>query len=133
VENVDTWKGQVPPSEVSRAAWDKQVARITMFDILIGNRDRNQANILRDKAWNLILLDHTRAFGLATDVSPPLNRIERDFWDRVLALTRKDLDARLRPWLDEQQITAMLERRDRMKAEIEKLIADKGAAAVVLR
>jgi len=133
VENVETWKGQVPPSEVNRAAWDKQVARIAMFDALIGNRERNQANILLDKAWNLILLDHTRAFGLATDISPPLSRIERDFWDRVLALTRKDLDARLRPWLDEDQITAMLERRDKMKAEIEKLIAEKGASAVVLR
>jgi hypothetical protein len=133
VENVDTWKGEIPPSEVNRPTWDKQVARIAMFDALIGNRERNQANILRDKAWNLILLDHTRAFGLATNISPPLSRIEREFWDRLLALTRKDLDAKLRPWLDEQQITAMLERRDKMKTEIEKLIAEKGASAVVLR
>ena len=43
VEKVDDLKGDPsPPSEVSRVAWDKQLARITMFDALIGNRDRNQ-------------------------------------------------------------------------------------------
>jgi hypothetical protein len=134
VEKVVDWKGDAPPpSEVSRVAWDKQLARMTMFDALIGNRDRNQANVLRDGAWNLILLDHTRAFGLTTELSRPLSRIEKDSWDRVLALTRKELDAKLGPWLDEKQIGAILDRRERMKAAIDALIADKGAAAVVLR
>ena len=103
------------------------------LDGLIGNRDRNQANMLLDGAWNVILIDHTRAFSPDTATSRPLSRIEGDYWDRVLALTRKDLDARLRPWLDENQITAILDRRERMKAEIANLVAEKGAAAVVLR
>ena len=146
VENVDTvqrsssseipqgwWKGETPPGDVNRAEWNKQVARMTMFDALIGNRDRIPGQVLRDGAWNLILLDHTRAFGPATETSRPLSRIDKDYWDRVLALTRKELEARLRPWLDENQIAAILDRRDRMKAEIDRLIAEKGAAAVVLR
>jgi len=133
VENVATWKGDGPPGEANRAEWDRQVARMTMFDALIGNRDRNQANVLRDGAWNLILLDHDRAFGPALEVSRALSRIEKDYWDRVLALTRKDLDSRLGPWLDGNQIAAVLERRERMKAEIDRLIAERGAAAVVLR
>ena len=134
VEKVEDLKGDPsPPSEVSRVAWDKQLARMTMFDALIGNRDRNQANVLRDGAWNLILLDHDRAFGLTTELSRPLSRIEKDSWDRVLALTRKELDAKLGPWLDEKQIGAILDRRERMKAAIDGLIAEKGAAAVVLR
>ena len=57
------WRGRAtrrPPSEVNRTEWDKQLARMTMFDALIGNRDRNMANVLRDGAWNLILLDHVR-------------------------------------------------------------------------
>ena len=37
---------------------------MTMFDNLIGNRDRNRRNMLRDTAWNLILIDQTRAFGV---------------------------------------------------------------------
>jgi hypothetical protein len=133
VENVDTWKGPAPPADANRTEWDTQVARMTMFDALIGNRDRNDANVLLDGARNIILLDHTRAFGLTTDVSPSLSRIDKRYWDRVSALTRKELDARLRPWLDQSQITAIVERRERMKAEIDKLIADRGAAAVLLR
>ena len=104
-----------------------------MFDALIGNRNRNKTNVLRDGAWNLILLDHERAFGLVTEISPPLSQIDRDYWDRVLGADAQELDARLGPWLDETQIAAILDRRERMKAEIDALIADKGAAAVVLR
>jgi hypothetical protein len=133
VENADIWKGDAPPPETNRSEWNKQVARMRMFDVLIGNRNRNQANVLLDRAGNLILLDHVNAFGSVTDISPPLSQIDRDYWDRILALTRTGLDAKLRPWLDETQITAILERRDRMKAEIDRLIAEKGAAAVVLR
>jgi len=133
VEKVDAWKGEVPPGQDSRVVWDKQRARMTMFDALIGNRDRNQANVLRDGAWNLILLDHTRAFGLTSELSPPLSRIEKDYWDRVLGLTRKELDTKLGPWLDEKQISAILDRRERMKAAIDALIAERGTAAVVLR
>ena len=132
VEHVDTWKGDAPPPEINRAQWARQVARIAMFDAFIGNQDRNQANVLRDDAWNLILLDHTRAFGPVTEISHPLTRIDKDFWDRILALTRKELDAKLRPWLDDDQIASMMGRRERMKGEIDRLIAERGAAAVVL-
>ena len=133
VENADVWKGDAPPPERNRTEWNKQVARMRMFDALIGQRNRNMMNVLRDGAWNLILLDHVNAFGPVTETSPPLSQIDRDYWDRVLALTRRQLDARLRPWLDETQIASILERRDRMRAEIDRRIAEKGAAAVVLR
>jgi hypothetical protein len=104
-----------------------------MFDALIGNRNRNvNPNVLRDGAGNLILIDHTRAFGLTTEV-PPLSRIEKASWDRALALTRKEFDSKLGSWLDEKQITAILERREKMKTEIDRLIAEKGEAAVMLR
>ena len=133
VEGVSEWKGDAPLGEANRPEWDKQLARMAMFTRLTGDRDRNLANVLRDVTWNLILIDHTQAFGPDTPISRPLRRIEGDYWDRVVALTRKDLDAKLRPWLDENQITAILERRERMKAEIASLIAEKGVAAVVLR
>ena len=133
VENIATWKGDAPPGEANRRDWDKQLARMAMFAGLTGDQDRNLANVLRDGDWNLILIDHTAAFRLATTIPRPLRRIDGDYWDRVLALTRQELDARLRPWLDENQITAILDRRERMKAEVARLIAEKGEAAVVLR
>lgn len=133
VENIFTWKGEAPPGEANRRDWDKQLARMAMFSGLTGDQDRNLANVLRDGEWNLILIDHTAAFRLTSAIPRPLSRIDGDYWDRVLALTRQELEARLRPWLDENQITAILDRRERMKAEVARLIAEKGAAAVVLR
>ena len=101
-----------------RTRLEQQLARMAMFDILIGNRDRNAANTLRDPAWNLILLDHGRAFGPAAEVPADLGRIDKELWKKIEGLTRAQLDAALSPWLDKDQIGAILDRRERMRAAI---------------
>ena len=52
------------------------MARAKMFDNLINNRDPNLGNWLVDPAWNLILIDHTRAFAPGKDMVHKMNRIE---------------------------------------------------------
>ena len=89
-----------------------------MFDNLIGNRDRNQGNILLDAAWNLILLDHSRAFGEGTSLPHKLGRIDEGLWAEIEALTPGELETALGAWLEHGEIKAMLDRRDRMRAEI---------------
>ena len=88
VENVFGLKAGASPGESNRADWEDQLVRMTMFDDLIGNRDRNQGNMLRDAAWNLILLDHSRAFGAGTELPHKLSRIDEGFWARIESLTR---------------------------------------------
>ena len=132
VERVVEFKeGLVPPANA--AEWEKQISRMRMFDNLTGNGERNVRSMLVDGAWNLILLDHTRAFRSGTELASPLEKIDSALWARVQALTRSELDARLGTWLDDSQIAAIVGRRDRMKTEIDKLIATRGEAAVVLR
>ena len=104
-----------------------------MFDNLIGNRDRNLGNVLVDAAWNFILLDHSRAFRPDTDLRLPLTPIDSDLWKTIQPLTRTQLDARLGLWLDEKEIAGIIDRREKMKAEIDRLVAERGAAAVFLR
>jgi hypothetical protein len=89
-----------------------------MFDALIGNRDRSLGNMLRDATWNLFLIDHSRAFGVATELPLKLSRIDRAYWARIERLTREELDTALGAWLDEGQIKAILDRREKMKADI---------------
>jgi hypothetical protein len=101
-----------------RARLNKQLARMTTFDRLIGNGARNLANTLRDPAWNVILIDHSRAFGSDTEVLADLTQTDMELWGRIEALTRAQLDAALGPWLDEDQIGAILDRRERMRAAI---------------
>jgi hypothetical protein len=118
VENVVDATDTALPEGENRAHWESQLVHMTMFDNLIGNRDRNRRNMLRDRAWNLILLDHSRAFGIDTELPNKLSRIDEGYWARIESLTRSQLDAVLREWLDEDQIGAILNRRERMRAEI---------------
>src|SRR5262249_48988716 len=121
VENVVSLKADASRDESARTQWENQLARMTMFDNLIGYRDREAGNMLRDDSWNLILLDHSRAFSTNTELPQKLTRIDRTFWDRIEKLTRTQLDAALRVWLSQNEIDAILDRRERMKAEITSL------------
>ena len=121
VENAFGVKADELPGPPRRAHWEGQLLRMTIFDNLIGNRDRNKGNMLRDAGWNLILIDHSRAFGDGPELPRKLLRIDEGYWARIESLTRGQLDAALRPWLGESEIGAILDRRERMRAEIKSL------------
>ena len=118
VEQVADATDPALPDGESRARGESDRVRMTMFDNFIGNRDRNLGNVLRDPAWNLILVDHTRAFGIESDLVRKMSGIDDALWVRIDRLTRKQLDEALGRWLDRNQIDAMLARRERMRAEI---------------
>ena len=61
-------QGVKPPPPAQMANWTRQLTRAKMFDDLIGNTDPNLGNWLVDPAWNLILIDHTRAFTPTKDL-----------------------------------------------------------------
>jgi hypothetical protein len=69
----------------------------------------------------LILLDHVRAFGSDTELPFKLTRIDQDFWAKIEGLTHTQLDTTLRPWLDANEINAILSRREKMAAEAKSL------------
>jgi hypothetical protein len=121
VENVVDGMDPAPPPQTEKAHWDGQLVRMTMFDTLIGNRDRNQRNMLHDRAWNLILLEHSRGFTAGTEPLPKLNRIDEAFWARIEGLTLAEIRRALGAWLDESQMAAILDRREKMRADIRSL------------
>jgi hypothetical protein len=118
VENIYSIKADEGPTETHRASWEIQLARMTMFDNLIGNRDRNRANMLRDGAWSLILIDHSRAFGIETALYQKMNVIDPAYWAQIERLTRQQLDGALRAWLDPNEVSAILDRREKMRADL---------------
>ena len=118
-----------PPAE-HFDSWNRQIAKAKMFDNLINNRDPNLGNWLVDPAWNLILIDHTRAFAPGKDMVHKMNRIEKGLWEHMLALEAGSLKPALDPYLDGGQVKDILQRRDRMKKEIEGMIAERGEANV---
>jgi hypothetical protein len=121
VENVVDATDPTPPLPPEKTHWEAQLVRMTMFDTLIGSRDRNRRNMLRDRSWNLILLDHSRSFTAGTELLQKLNRVDESFWAKIEGLTLDELNRSLRPWIDESQIKAILDRRDKMRLEIRSL------------
>lgn len=127
-------KGGVPkPPPRHAASWYRQIAKAKMFDNLINNKDPNLGNWLVDPSWNLILIDHTRALVSGKDMVHEMEHIDKELWERMLSLDENGLKEALEPWLDGGQIKNLLERRDRMKKEIDQLVAKKGEPAVFIR
>ena len=115
-------------------AWSVQVARQRAFDDLVADIDDNQGNQLIDRAWNLIKIDHSRAFTTSMaqpfEIGKTLNRIDRPFFDRLKALDRASVNGELGPWLETRANLALLARRDAMVKAFQKLAAAKGDARV---
>jgi len=134
VENVHTWDVDHPVRGPDPAAWDRQVVDMKMLDQLIGNIDRNQGNLLYDDEYHLILIDHSRAFTSEKNLSrmAKLGRVDRELWQKMLALDEPQLEAALGSWCDKGRRNAILRRRDEMKKNIDALVAQKGEGAVFL-
>jgi hypothetical protein len=118
VDNVVDATDPALPAGESRVRWENQRVRMTMFDNLIGNGARNRRNMLRDAAWRLVLIDHTRAFGAETELAHKMDEIDQAYWGVIERLTRKQLDDALRAWIEPHEIDAILGRRERMRAAI---------------
>ena len=128
VESVKQKGGKVPQGP----QWGQAIRRMQMFDNLIGNPDRNAGNILLGAPGELILIDHSRAFLRDTRLPFPFERVDATLWTRLTAVTREDLATRLHPWLDDDAVDAMLERRARMVDTVDKLVAKRGRGAVII-
>ncbi len=124
-------------NEVSKAPnpayWDRQIIKLKMFDNLIANWDRNAGNFLIDPDWNVILIDHSRAFVSDANLKIPMTRVDAELWGKMEALTIEALTEHLGKWVGKKELGAILKRRDSMKKEIDKLVAQRGEAAVFVR
>lgn len=113
--------------------FDREVIRMKMFDNLICNKDRNAGNLLVDDEWNLFLIDHSRAFINSNELPVVMGRIDRELWDRMLALDEPTLMTVLGKWVARRDLRSMLKRRDRMAIAIAKLVKNSGEAAIFIR
>ncbi len=140
VDNAETWKSMggppatssMPPRFIGKYNW--MLIRAKMFHNLIYNKDPNLGNWMVDPAWNIIIIDNSRAFTTDTDERVHvLTRVDRDLWDRFVALDKATLATALGEWLTGGEIEAILERRDEMRKDIDELVEDRGERDVFVR
>lgn len=130
VDDVVLLKTRDGASAPNPAAYNRQVYRQRVFDNLVANIDRNQGNLLIDPVWNLILIDHSRAFTAIPTMPFPMTRIDRDFYEKLKALDEATLKARLGKLLYFGP-KPLLQRRDEIVKVFEDKIAQYGEAAVL--
>lgn len=109
------------------------------FDNLIANVDRHKGNILLTKDWRLILVDHSRSFGTSKKLTSELiytekntagaetmNSLPRTFVEKLKAMNPEIIQEIVEDYLTDEEIEALLMRRDLILEEIAGLIAKYG-------
>jgi len=132
VENCKLLKDLDQSQAPQPMEWAKQVCRQRAFDNLTANIDRNAGNLLVDDQWNLILIDHSRAFASSRmPFMKQMTRIDRVFYERLKALDEETLMREIKPWvLSGGSVKDILKRRDKIVEQFDKLAKENGEAAV---
>ncbi len=115
-------------------AWFRQLSRMKVFDNLISNWDRSPKNIMVDDEWNVVLIDHSQAFlshkRLDEDPDKLPVKFDREMVEKLEGLKLEVLKLRFGRLLLESQVEAIIARRDALLELIERLVKERGEAAV---
>jgi hypothetical protein len=128
---------RMPPAKVF--GWNRATYLQRLFDNLIANEDRHTNQILITKDWRMILIDHSRSFrtsakftkGLIFSARSPqgpmlMSELPRAVYDRVKALDFAAVRKAVGEYLSDEEIRAVLARRDLILVEIARLIQVNG-------
>jgi hypothetical protein len=107
--------------------------KVRSFDNMVYNTDRNLQNLLITKDWELIMIDHSRAFRPLTLLKSPkdLVRFSRSMLQGLERLNEKNLTERAGKYLPKPQIQGVLKRRDEILKLAKKMSAEKGEAFIL--
>jgi hypothetical protein len=125
-------------------SWNRQKYLTRAFDCLIANEDRTQQNIRYKKDWRTILIDHSRSFRYSEKFQKQLvfgkngllaqklfRRLPRKFVERVRSLNFDKIRNAVGTYLTDEEINAVLARKQLLLGEIEEMIKEKGEANVL--
>jgi hypothetical protein len=123
-----------PPTARDRISFNYEMYKVRVFHQLTYNADfRNVRNVLVDPDLRLFAIDNSRAFRIQPDLLAPDDLVcfSRVCLARLRGLTRELLEEKLGRWLDGMQIDALLARRDKILALVEKRVEDEGQGSVL--
>jgi hypothetical protein len=132
---------KTPPAKVF--GWNRATYLQRLFDNLIGNEDRHKNQILITPDWRMILIDHSRSFrtagkfikNLLYSAKNPegpmlMSELPRALVEKVKALDFAAIRSAVGEYLSDEEIRAVLIRRDLILAEIDRLVAVNGEKKV---
>lgn len=120
-----------PPNAVE---WNNQMFTIRLFVQLIWDPDYNNVrNMLVDANFKIYKVDSSMAFRTDSDLrkEKSLTRFSRKVLAGLEALEQSEVNARLGPWLDKKQLSALWARRERLIALAKERIDAFGEDAIL--
>jgi hypothetical protein len=131
MDESDRLKKKVQPPNPTD--WNYQMYRMRVFTALVRDTDRNLTNVLITPEWKVMMIDFSRAFRLQPELmyNKDLARMDRKLLARLEALERGTVKAAVGDWLTNNEIDAMMKRRELLVAHFQKLIADLGEGKVL--
>jgi hypothetical protein len=114
-------------------AWNNQMYKVRVFDTLIYDTDANLTNVLITKDWKIWRIDFTRAFRTWKKLKDPKDLVmcDKDLFAKLKALNQDEVKEATKKYLSGSEIKAVMARRDLIVEQFNKMIAEKGEAAVL--
>jgi hypothetical protein len=114
-------------------AWNRQMYKVRVFDELIYDTDANLTNVLIGEDWKIWRVDFSRAFRRSKDLRDPkdLVRCERQLFEKLKTLDENELTEKTKPYLNKEEVKAVMARRDKIVVQFQKLISEKSEKEVL--
>ena len=114
-------------------AWNRQIHKVRVFSQLVYDTDRNLGNLLITEDWKLWMIDFTRAFRWHNELKNPseLVKCDRQLLEKLRQLSGAEVREKTRPHLNKTEVQALMQRRDKIVAHFDNLIAQKGEDQVL--
>jgi hypothetical protein len=131
MDEVERHKQNLTPPD--QDAWSNQMYKIRVLDQLVYDTDANLTNVLIGEDWKIWRIDFTRAFRRSKDLRNPkdLVRCDRQLFERLKALDEDELTQKTKHYLNKEEVKAVMARRDKIVAQFQKLISEKGEKEVL--
>jgi hypothetical protein len=122
-------KAVIPPDA---QRWADQLAKMTLFDALIYNMDRNPGNLLITDTFEVRLIDHSRSFRPNAELrnKEDLVRFSRSLLDKIRALNESVLGKKLGNYLSLSQLQGLVKRRQLILDRADELVKKYGENVV---
>jgi len=131
MDEAERHKQKLSPPDAD--AWNNQMYKIRVFDQLISDSDPNLTNVLIGENWKIWRIDFSRAFRLNKEPKDPkdLVRCDRQLLEKLKALDGSALTEKTYHYLTKDEMKAVMARRDKIVAQFQKMIAEKGENEVL--
>ena len=131
MDDAERFKQKIAPPDAD--SWNRQMYRIRVFDELVYDNDPNLTNVLIGEDWKLWRIDFTRAFRLSKDLKDPkdLVKCDRQLFGKLKTLDATTVSDKTKHYLNKDEVKALMARRDKIVAQFQKMIAQKGENEVL--